>query len=274
MCTLAILYKVARNTPVLLAANRERRTSPRPTQYPKIQPGTPRIVCGIDRQAGGTWLGVNQFGLVVAVTNRPKSISRKRVAFQRPALPRPRRPANRPDAVVCRQGAFRPGPMRGRITSRRREVRRCGLRRQPRSGRRTDPGAAHPDQRQPRRHAGRTARIHPPHVDPAHARFRGDISRRRQPGVFAEAGRRRPSRRGPQRRPVRDRFLDALSPVAEAAALDLSVRPRFAVRLRLDDLSALLRQVLSAARPQKAAGNGEKSRREKAKLKAKAKRSR
>jgi uncharacterized protein with NRDE domain len=71
MCMLAILYRVARNTPVLLAANREESFA-RPTQYPKIQPGTPRVVCGIDRQAGGTWLGVNQFGLAVAVMNRRK----------------------------------------------------------------------------------------------------------------------------------------------------------------------------------------------------------
>ena len=73
MCMLAILYRVARNTPILLAANREEFYS-RPTQFPKIQPGTPRVVCGIDRQGGGTWLGVNQFGLLAAVTNRPKSM--------------------------------------------------------------------------------------------------------------------------------------------------------------------------------------------------------
>ena len=35
----------------------------------------PRVVCGIDRQAGGTWLGVNQFGLLVVVTNRPKALA-------------------------------------------------------------------------------------------------------------------------------------------------------------------------------------------------------
>jgi hypothetical protein len=68
----AILYRVARNTPILVATNREEHFS-RPTQYPKIQPGTPRVVCGTDRQANGTWLGVNQFGLVAAVTNRPKA---------------------------------------------------------------------------------------------------------------------------------------------------------------------------------------------------------
>ena len=31
-------------------------------------------MCGIDRRAGGTWLGVNQYGLLVAVTNRTKAV--------------------------------------------------------------------------------------------------------------------------------------------------------------------------------------------------------
>jgi hypothetical protein len=68
---LAILYRVAKNTPILLAANREEIVT-RPTQFPKIQSGNPRIVCGTDKQAGGTWLGVNQFGLLVTVTNRAR----------------------------------------------------------------------------------------------------------------------------------------------------------------------------------------------------------
>ena len=72
MCVMAILYKTAKNTPVLIAANREERFD-RPTQIPKIQSGTPRAVCGIDRKAGGTWLGVNQHGMVAAVTNRRKA---------------------------------------------------------------------------------------------------------------------------------------------------------------------------------------------------------
>jgi hypothetical protein len=69
---LALLYRVAKNTPILLAANREESFA-RPTQYPKIQSGNPRIVCGTDRLASGTWLGVNQFGLVVTVTNRART---------------------------------------------------------------------------------------------------------------------------------------------------------------------------------------------------------
>ena len=70
---MALLYKTARNAPILVAANREERFD-RPTQAPKIQPGTPRVVCGIDRKAGGTWLGVSQYGLFAAVTNRRKSL--------------------------------------------------------------------------------------------------------------------------------------------------------------------------------------------------------
>ncbi len=73
MCMMAILYKTAKNAPVLVAANREESVN-RPTQAPKIQSGTPRVVCGIDRKAGGTWFGVNQHGLVAAVTNRRKTI--------------------------------------------------------------------------------------------------------------------------------------------------------------------------------------------------------
>ncbi len=73
MCVLAILYKKARNTPVLVAANREEAFD-RPTQPPKIQSGTPRVVCGIDKKCGGTWLGINQHGLFVTVTNRRKTI--------------------------------------------------------------------------------------------------------------------------------------------------------------------------------------------------------
>ncbi len=71
MCMMAILYQTAQNAPILVAANREERFD-RPTQVPKIQSGSPRVVCGIDQQGGGTWLGVNQHGLFAAVANRKK----------------------------------------------------------------------------------------------------------------------------------------------------------------------------------------------------------
>ncbi len=71
MCVLAIQYRTARDAPILVAQNREEFFD-RPSQAPRIQSGRPRVVCGIDRKAGGTWLGINQHGLFVAVGNRPK----------------------------------------------------------------------------------------------------------------------------------------------------------------------------------------------------------
>jgi len=72
MCIMALLYRTAKNTPILVAANREEMFD-RPSLAPKIQSGSPRVICGVDRKAGGTWLGVNQFGLFAAVANRRKT---------------------------------------------------------------------------------------------------------------------------------------------------------------------------------------------------------
>ncbi|MCL2348678.1 MAG: NRDE family protein [Planctomycetaceae bacterium] len=71
MGILAIHYQSATDSPILLALNREERFN-RPSIPPRIQSGRPRVVCGIDRKAGGTWAGVNQHGLFAAVINCPK----------------------------------------------------------------------------------------------------------------------------------------------------------------------------------------------------------
>ncbi len=73
MCLLAIQYQLVPEAPVLIAANREEFFE-RPWQPPSIQSGKPRVLCGVDNQAGGTWLGVNQHGLVVAVCNRRRQV--------------------------------------------------------------------------------------------------------------------------------------------------------------------------------------------------------
>lgn len=72
MCLLAIQYKLVPESPILVAANREEAYD-RAASLPAIQSGKPRILCAIDQQAGGTWLGVNQHGLLVAAANRPKT---------------------------------------------------------------------------------------------------------------------------------------------------------------------------------------------------------
>ncbi|REJ69798.1 MAG: hypothetical protein DWQ31_03170 [Planctomycetota bacterium] len=71
MCLLAIQLQVSNSVPLMLAANREEAYD-RASTPPVFHDETPKVVCGIDQRAGGTWLGVNQYGLIVAVTNREK----------------------------------------------------------------------------------------------------------------------------------------------------------------------------------------------------------
>ena len=71
MGILAIQYQTVDETPILIAMNREENPA-RAAQPPRIQSGRPRIVCGIDKKSGGTWAGVNQHGMFVAVVNAPK----------------------------------------------------------------------------------------------------------------------------------------------------------------------------------------------------------
>jgi uncharacterized protein with NRDE domain len=75
MCLLAIHFQACADAPLLVAANREEFYA-RPSLPPSVQAGPPRVLCGVDARAGGTWLGVNQHGVVVAVTNRPDSAPR------------------------------------------------------------------------------------------------------------------------------------------------------------------------------------------------------
>lgn len=72
MGLLAILYQLVPESPILVACNREARYD-RPGNPPSIQSGKPRILAGTDQRTGGTWLGVNQHGLMVGATARPKA---------------------------------------------------------------------------------------------------------------------------------------------------------------------------------------------------------
>jgi uncharacterized protein with NRDE domain len=72
MCLLALFYRVAEDAPVVAGANREEYYA-RGGEPPRVLDGPVRAVAGVDPVAGGTWFGVNERGLLVAVTNRPKS---------------------------------------------------------------------------------------------------------------------------------------------------------------------------------------------------------
>lgn len=67
MCVLALLLDPGGPVPLIAAANRDESLA-RPSKPPdEIEPG---IFGGRDLWTGGTWFGVNDRGLFVAVTNR------------------------------------------------------------------------------------------------------------------------------------------------------------------------------------------------------------
>jgi len=66
MCTLVIFRNVFPGRPIVVAANRDERFS-RPAAPPTVKDGT---LAPTDRERGGTWIGVNDRGILVAITNR------------------------------------------------------------------------------------------------------------------------------------------------------------------------------------------------------------
>jgi uncharacterized protein with NRDE domain len=74
MCTVVLLRRPQASWPLLLAANRDELRS-RPWRPPaRHWPDRPDVVAGLDVQAGGSWLGINDDGVVVAVLNRVGSL--------------------------------------------------------------------------------------------------------------------------------------------------------------------------------------------------------
>lgn len=73
MCLLALFYRVLEEAPVVAGANREEVYS-RGGEPPQILHGPCAALAGVDPLARGTWFGVNERGVLIAVTNRPKTL--------------------------------------------------------------------------------------------------------------------------------------------------------------------------------------------------------
>src|SRR6516162_1537792 len=72
MCLVAIFFRVVNDAAVVVGANREEAFS-RGGEPPSIHAGPCPFVAGVDPKAKGTWLGVNEKGVLIAITNRPRS---------------------------------------------------------------------------------------------------------------------------------------------------------------------------------------------------------
>ena len=70
MCSVIILRRPDAPFPVVLGANRDEMAD-RPWQPPgRHWPDRPNVVAGLDELAGGSWLGLNDEGVVAAILNR------------------------------------------------------------------------------------------------------------------------------------------------------------------------------------------------------------
>ncbi|MBI1994910.1 MAG: NRDE family protein [Deltaproteobacteria bacterium] len=69
MCTLALYFKSFEGYPLVVAANRDEHYD-RPSAPPTLLNADPAILAGRDLRAGGTWLGVNEHGLLAGILNR------------------------------------------------------------------------------------------------------------------------------------------------------------------------------------------------------------
>jgi uncharacterized protein with NRDE domain len=69
MCTLALYLRVFPLFPVVVAANRDEFLA-RPAAAPTLLCEHPLVVGGKDLRAGGTWLAINEFGMIAGLLNR------------------------------------------------------------------------------------------------------------------------------------------------------------------------------------------------------------
>lgn len=72
MCLLVVFHRLRPDLPVIVAANRHEAID-RPSAPPQLHRGAPRWLGPTDLRAGGTWIGVNESGLVAAITNRDRA---------------------------------------------------------------------------------------------------------------------------------------------------------------------------------------------------------
>lgn len=69
MCTFTLAWQTFEDAPVVVAANRDEQFD-RPTVPPARRDWEAAVVAPADEEAGGTWLGYNEHGVLVALTNR------------------------------------------------------------------------------------------------------------------------------------------------------------------------------------------------------------
>ena len=87
MCLLIALFRMIPEAPLMVAANRDERLDRAAVAMTVLREGGPRILGGRDELAGGTWLAVNEHGVVAGLTNQPSADGRDPAKRSRGELP-------------------------------------------------------------------------------------------------------------------------------------------------------------------------------------------
>src|SRR5215470_18040378 len=74
MCSIVILRRPGTDWPVILGANRDEMRLRPWTPPGRLWSDRPQVVAGLDLLAGGTWMGINDDGVVAAILNRMNSL--------------------------------------------------------------------------------------------------------------------------------------------------------------------------------------------------------
>src|SRR5215472_5963361 len=87
MCLLIAMSGVVADAPLIVAANRDERLDRPAVPMTVLRDHGPRILGGRDVLAGGTWLAVNEHGVVAGLTNQPSVNGRDPSKRSRGELP-------------------------------------------------------------------------------------------------------------------------------------------------------------------------------------------
>jgi uncharacterized protein with NRDE domain len=81
------MFGVVPDAPLIVAANRDERLDRPAVPMTVLRDREPRILGGRDKLAGGTWLAVNEYGVVAGLTNQPSAEGRDPTKRSRGELP-------------------------------------------------------------------------------------------------------------------------------------------------------------------------------------------
>jgi uncharacterized protein with NRDE domain len=87
MCLLVVVWHLDPGMPLVIGANRDERLDRPARSMTVLRPSGPRMLGGLDEEAGGTWLAVNEHGVVAGLTNRPAPDGRDTTKRSRGELP-------------------------------------------------------------------------------------------------------------------------------------------------------------------------------------------